>query len=67
MFERDALPADPQAAVLVCLDFGEPDYAEGVEELVRLVESAGVTRHCVVAGRRNQPDRMLFVGSGKAT
>ncbi len=67
MFERDALPADPQAAVLVCLDFGEPDYAEGVEELVRLVESAGVTRHCVVAGRRNQPDPKLFVGSGKAT
>lgn len=66
MFERDALPADPQAAVLVCLDFGERDYAEGVEELVRLVESAGVTRHSVIAGRRERPDPKLFVGRGKA-
>jgi len=66
MFERDALPADPLAAVLVCLDFGERDYAEGVEELVRLVESAGVTRHSVIAGRRERPDPKLFVGRGKA-
>jgi len=66
MFERDALPADPQAAVLVCLDLGERDYAEGVEELVRLVESAGVTRHGVIAGRRERPDPKLFVGRGKA-
>jgi len=65
MTERDAMPADPQAAVLVCLDFGEPDYAEGVDELVRLVESAGVTRHCVVAGRRARPDPKLFAGQGK--
>jgi len=66
MFDRDALPADPQAAVLVCLDFGEVDYAEGVEELVRLVESAGVNRHCVIAGRRERPDPKLFAGRGKA-
>jgi GTP-binding protein HflX len=66
MFQRDTLPADPQAAVLVCLDFGERDHAEGVEELVRLVESAGVTRHCVVGGRRERPDPKLFVGRGKA-
>ena len=66
MFEREALPADPQAAVLVCLDFGELDHAEGVEELVRLVESAGVNRHCVVGGRRERPDPKLFVGRGKA-
>ncbi|MEJ2174962.1 MAG: GTPase HflX [bacterium] len=65
MFDRDALPADPQAAVLVCLDFGEVDYAEGIEELVRLVESAGVNRHCVVAGRRERPDPKLFAGRGK--
>ncbi len=66
MFEREALPADPQAAVLVCVDFGELDHAEGVEELVRLVESAGVKRHCVVGGRRERPDPKLFVGRGKA-
>ena len=65
MFERETLPADPQAAVLVCLDFGELDHAEGVEELVRLVESAGVNRHCVVGGRRERPDPKLFVGRGR--
>src|SRR5215470_863500 len=41
-------PADPRAAVIVCLDFGDADYEERVEEVVRLVESAGVTRHRVL-------------------
>jgi GTP-binding protein HflX len=59
------VPADPRAAVIVCLDFGEPDYAERVEEVVRLVESAGVTRHRVLRGRRNRPDPKFYAGSGK--
>ena len=33
---------DPQAAVIVCLDFGDDGYEESVAEIVRLVESAGV-------------------------
>ena len=69
MPERDrsaALPAaDPQAAVIVCLDFGDDGYEEAVEEVVRLVESAGVNRHRVVGGRRGRPDPKFYAGSGK--
>jgi GTP-binding protein HflX len=60
-----AAVADPAAAVLVCLDFGDPAYEEGVEELVRLAESAGALRHQVVRGRRSRPDPKLYAGSGK--
>jgi GTPase len=58
-------PADPRAAIIVCLDFGDPDYEERVEEVVRLVESAGVTRHRVLRGRRKRPDPKFYAGSGK--
>jgi len=56
---------DPRAAVIVCLDLGAPGYEDGVEEIVRLVESAGVDRHRVVRGRRQRPDPKLFCGRGK--
>ncbi|HEX2566704.1 MAG TPA: GTPase HflX [Burkholderiales bacterium] len=49
----------------MCLDFGEDDYEESVEEAVRLVESAGVARHRVVRGRRSRPDPKFYAGSGK--
>jgi GTPase len=49
----------------VCLDFGEDEYGESVEEAVRLVESAGVSRHRVVRGRRSRPDPKFYAGSGK--
>ena len=65
MLDRPAAAADPQAAIIVCLDFGNPGYEEGVEEVVRLVESAGVRRHQVVRGRRSHPDSKLYAGSGK--
>ena len=57
--------ADPQAAIIVCLDFGDEDYEESVEEVVRLVESAGVRRHRVIRGRRAKPDPKLYAGTGK--
>jgi GTP-binding protein HflX len=57
--------ADPQAAVIVCLDFGDDAYVESVEEVVRLVQSAGVRRHRVVKGRRSRPDPKFYAGSGK--
>ena len=53
-------------AVLVALDFGEPDFEESLEELRRLTESAGVTVQAVVKGKRARPDAALFAGSGKA-
>ncbi len=57
---------DPRAAVIVCLDLGDAAYEDGVEEIVRLVESAGIARHRVVRGRRQRPDPKLFCGRGKA-
>jgi GTP-binding protein HflX len=56
---------DPRAAIIVCLDFGDSGYAESVEEVVRLVESAGVPRHRLVGGRRSRPDAKLYAGTGK--
>ena len=57
--------ANPQAAVLVCLDFGEPDFADSMEEIQRLAESAGVVSCVIVLGKRQRPDPALFAGSGK--
>jgi GTPase len=65
LLERPAAAADPQAAVIVCLDFGDPHYDEGVEEVVRLVQSAGVRRFKVLKGKRARPDPRLYAGSGK--
>ncbi|WP_148715441.1 ribosome rescue GTPase HflX [Chitinolyticbacter meiyuanensis] len=63
MFERHQ---GGDSAVLVCLDFGEPDYRDGVEEFVQLVESAGVKALVVIEGKRGRPDPAYFAGSGKA-
>jgi len=65
LLERPAAAADPQAAIIVCLDFGDADYDEGVQEVVRLVESAGAPRHKVVGGRRTRPDPKFYAGRGK--
>ena len=56
---------DAAAAILVCLDFGDDDYADSVVEITRLAESAGATRSKVVGGRRQRPDPRLYAGSGK--
>lgn len=53
------------AAVLVSLDFGAADYAESLEELHLLAESAGVQVAAVVEGKRQRPDPALYAGSGK--
>jgi len=52
-------------AVLVSLDFGEPDYAENLEEVQLLASSAGVNALAVIKGRRQRPDPALFAGKGK--
>ncbi|TCP10813.1 GTP-binding protein HflX [Crenobacter luteus] len=62
MFDR---PDIGDKAVLVCLDFGEPDYADGVAECVDLVKSSGVEVLDVVEARRSRPDAALFAGKGK--
>ena len=57
--------ADPRAAIIVSLDFGDDNYDESVAEVVRLVESAGVLRHRVIHGRRSRPDPKFYAGAGK--
>jgi len=51
--------------VLVCLDFGDEGYQEGIAEITRLAQSAGARRCKVVRGRRPRPDSKLYAGSGK--
>jgi GTPase len=62
MLER---PASGDGAVLVSLDFGGPEYAEGLNELIHLTESANVAVRAVVEGRRERPDSALYAGKGK--
>ena len=52
-------------AILVALDFGDPDTDASLEELRRLTESAGVMPVGVIQGRRSRPDAAYFAGSGK--
>jgi GTP-binding protein HflX len=54
------------AVVLVSVDFGEPDYAESLQELRQLVTSAGMQVRATIEGKRSAPDSKLFIGSGKA-
>ncbi len=65
MLELPAVGPDPRAAVLVCLDFGDPGFEAAAQELARLAESAGLIRHVLVKGKRERPDPKLFAGSGK--
>ena len=57
--------ANDNTAILVSLDLGAPDYAESLEELRLLAESAGVHTIALVEGKRQRPDASLFAGSGK--
>lgn len=52
-------------AIVVCLDFSEPDFADSVAECVELVRGAGVEVRGVVLGKRQRPDAALFAGKGK--
>ena len=51
--------------MLVCLDFGDEGYEDGVAEIKRLADSAGARRNAVVRGKRQRPDARLYAGSGK--
>ncbi len=58
-------PARANAAVLVGLDFGADGYAENLQELRLLAESAGLRPLALVQGKRQRPDPALYAGSGK--
>jgi GTPase len=65
MFERPGSTSAVPGAVLVALDFGDDDYAEGLAELQLLVASAGVKANEVVKGKRERPDAAFYAGKGK--
>jgi GTP-binding protein HflX len=58
-------PANGTAAVLVGLDLGESGYAESLEEIRLLADSAGIATRALIKGRRARPDPALFAGKGK--
>ena len=63
MFERHQ---GGERVILVALDFGNPDFAEGLSELRLLSQGAGLEILGEIQGKRSRPDAALFVGSGKA-
>jgi len=68
MFDRPQIEqaADARAVVLASVNFGDPEYAEGLSELELLAGGAGLDIRGVVEAKRARPDAALFVGSGKA-
>jgi len=55
-----------ERVILVALDLGKPDFAEGLAELRLLSQGAGLEIQGEIQGKRSRPDAALFVGSGKA-
>lgn len=58
-------PAVGERAVIVQLDFGQPDLEDQVEEVRLLAESAGGVVVGEVFGKRHSPDPKTYVGKGK--
>lgn len=58
-------PQSGERALIVQLDFGENDFAERLEEVRLLAESAGATVLAEVGGPRRSPDPATFAGKGK--
>ncbi len=63
MFER---PESGNRALIVQIDFGEPDQHERLSEIVLLAESAGAEVLGTIQARRRTPDPAMFIGRGKA-
>lgn len=58
-------PAAGERAVIVQLDFGQPDLRDQLEEIRLLAESAGGVVAAEVCGKRQSPDPKTFAGKGK--
>ena len=52
-------------AIVVGVDFNEPQFTETLAEAVELVISAGAGVAETITGRRTRPDAATFVGAGK--
>ena len=55
----------PERAIVVFLDFSNPEYSEALDEVCSLVSSAGASVIAKVGGKRHKPDTATFAGSGK--
>jgi GTP-binding protein HflX len=53
-------------AVVVSIDFGNPDFEPQTEEFLMLAKGAGAEIVDTIIARRARPDAKLFVGTGKA-
>ena len=58
-------PAAGERAVIVQLDFGQPDLEDQLEEVRLLAESAGGFVAAEIGGSRYRPDPKTFAGKGK--
>ena len=58
-------PAAGERAVIVQLDFGQPDLDDQLEEVRLLTESAGAVVVAEIGGRRHSPDPKTYAGKGK--
>jgi GTP-binding protein HflX len=58
-------PAAGERAVIVQLDFGQPDLEDQLEEVRLLAQSAGGEVVAEVGGRRSSPDSKTYAGKGK--
>ena len=58
-------PAAGERAVIVQLDFGQPDLEDQLEEVRLLAESAGGDVVAEVRGPRHSPDPKTYAGKGK--
>ena len=52
-------------AISVCIDFRDPSFEESVEEIKRLVTSAGAKVAHILSGKRERPDAAMYAGKGK--
>ncbi len=53
-------------ALIVSVDFGEPEFEAQTEEFIMLAKGAGALIVDTIICRRPRPDAALYVGSGKA-
>jgi len=52
-------------ALVVSVDFGEPEFQAQTDEFIMLAKGAGAYIVDTIIARRSKPDAALFVGSGK--
>jgi GTP-binding protein HflX len=53
-------------ALVVAVDFGQPDFSDSLQEIQLLTATAGAEVAATITSKRSAPDAALFVGSGKA-